>query len=104
MVFDKLKNALRRPRTAEDDVKPDGALTRSRETGGGARDDEDSASTTGTGTSEGFVGRVSGQDAGDDRESGAEARARQLDGLCPGGGRHRSRVAAAAARLTACQT
>jgi hypothetical protein len=42
---------------------------------GGSGDSEDQATTTGTGTSEEFVGRVSGQDAGDDRESGAEARA-----------------------------
>lgn len=78
-VLDKLKNALRRPDTAEDDVQADPDLARSRETGGGPGDGGDRATTTGTGPSEEFVGRVAGQDEGDDRESGAEARARQED-------------------------
>jgi hypothetical protein len=76
-MFDKLRDLVRRPATAEDDVEPDPNLVRTRETGGGSGDDADEASTTGTGTNEEFVGRVSGQDAGDDRESGAEARARR---------------------------
>lgn len=38
-------------------------------------DDGDGATTTGTGPSEEFVGRVAGDDGGEDRESGAEARA-----------------------------
>lgn len=79
-MLDKMKNALRRPDTAEDDVQPDPDLARSRETGGGAGDDEDRATTTGAGANEEFVGRVAGQDVGDDRESGAEARARQQQG------------------------
>jgi hypothetical protein len=74
-MLDKLREAVGRPATAEDDVESDPAVARTRETGGGSGDDEDQATTTGTGTSEEFVGRVSGQDAGDDRESGAEARA-----------------------------
>lgn len=64
-----------RPATAEDDVEPDSAVARTRETGGGPGDDGDEATTTGTGKNEEFVGRVAGQDEGDDRESGAEARA-----------------------------
>jgi hypothetical protein len=65
-----------RPTTAEDDVEPDNAVARTRETGGGPGDDADKATTTGTGKNEEFVGRVAGQDEGDDRESGAEVRAR----------------------------
>jgi hypothetical protein len=75
-MFDKLRGLFGRPETAEDDVEPDPAVARTRETGGGPGDESDQASTTGTGTNEEFVGRVSGQDEGDDRESGAEARAR----------------------------
>lgn len=52
-------------------------MARTRETGGDPSDAADQAVTTGTGASGEFVGRVSGQDAGDDRESGAEARARE---------------------------
>jgi hypothetical protein len=76
-MFDKLREKLGHPATAEDDVEPDPATARTRETGGGPGDGEDQATTTGTGENEDFVGRVSGQDAGDDRESGAEARARE---------------------------
>lgn len=75
-MFDKLRTLFGRPATAEGDVEPDTAVARTRETGGGPGDDGDQASTTGTGKNEEFVGRVSGQDEGDDRESGAEARAR----------------------------
>lgn len=78
-MFDRLRNLFGRPRTAEDDVAPDGALARTRETGGVGGQDEDRGVTTGTGENEEFVGRVAGQDAGDDRESGAEARARAQD-------------------------
>lgn len=60
----------------EDDVDEDSALANSRETGGDPNaDGKDAESTTGTGESEGFVGRVSGQDAGYAGETGAEARA-----------------------------
>jgi len=44
------------------------------DTGGSDRDDTDSASTTGTGRTAGFVGRVSGQDEGYAGETGAEVR------------------------------
>ena len=74
-MFEKVREVLGHPATAEDDIEPDATVARTRETGGGPGDAEDQATTTGTGTSEEFVGRVSGQDAGDDRESGAEARA-----------------------------
>jgi len=74
-MFKKLRALFDRPATAEDDVEPDTAMARTRETGGGPGDDADKATTTGTGKSEEFVGRVAGQDEGDDRESGAEARA-----------------------------
>ncbi len=76
-MFDRLRDLVRRPRTAEDDVRPDPHLARTRETGGGTRDDGDSASTTGTGTGQEFVGRVSGQDEGFAGETGAEARAQR---------------------------
>ena len=74
-MFEKVRDALGRPATAEDDVEPDPGVARTRETGGGSGDTGDQATTTGTGTSEEFVGRVSGQDEGDVGESGAEARA-----------------------------
>ncbi|MBA3525247.1 MAG: hypothetical protein H0T85_12025 [Geodermatophilaceae bacterium] len=59
----------------EDDVATDDALANSRDAGGADTDDGDSASTTGTGASEEFVGRVAGQDEGYAGETGAEARA-----------------------------
>ena len=74
-MFEKLRALFDRPTTAEDDVAPDTTVARTRETGGGQGDDADEATTTGTGENEEFVGRVAGQDEGDDRESGAEARA-----------------------------
>jgi hypothetical protein len=73
-MFDELKDKLGMKPTAED-VESDPGVARTRETGGSDRDDADTASTTGTGTSEEFVGRVSGQDEGAVGESGAEARA-----------------------------
>ena len=62
------------PRPSEEDVDPDDAQALSRATGGGPSDDPDSASTTGTGESGTFVGRVSGQDVGYAEETGAERR------------------------------
>lgn len=59
----------------EDDVDSDDALANSRDAGGADKDDGDSASTTGTGASEEYVGRVAGQDEGYAGETGAEARA-----------------------------
>jgi hypothetical protein len=75
-MLERLRALFGRTRTAEPDVEPDTGVARSRETGGRATDHEDSASTTGVGGSGGFVGRVAGQDAGFDEETGAEVRAR----------------------------
>jgi hypothetical protein len=74
-MLEKFREKFSHPRTAEDDVEADEAVARTRETGGAPTDDADQAGTTGTGASEEFVGRVAGQDEGDDGESGAEARA-----------------------------
>ena len=63
------------PRPGEDDVAQDGAQALSRATGGGESDEPDASSTTGTGESETFVGRVAGQDVGYAGETGAERRA-----------------------------
>ena len=68
------------PRPGEDDVDRDDAQALSRATGGGDSDATDADSTTGTGDSETFVGRVSGQDVGYAEETGAERRAAQQDG------------------------
>lgn len=59
---------------SEDDVDTDDKLANSRATGGGPDTEGDAESTTGTGDSEEFVGRVSGQDEGYAGETGAEAR------------------------------
>lgn len=59
----------------EDDVDTDSRLANSRPTGGDSGDEGDSATTTGTGTNEEFVGRTAGQDEGYAGETGAEARA-----------------------------
>ncbi|MBA2414774.1 MAG: hypothetical protein H0V64_02535 [Geodermatophilaceae bacterium] len=60
----------------ESDVDDDAALANSRETGGDPdAEGDDAGGTTGTGENEEFVGRVSGQDAGYEGETGAEARA-----------------------------
>jgi hypothetical protein len=74
-MLDGLRRKLGLLPTAEEDVRADTATARTRETGGADRDDADSATTTGTGTSEEFVGRVAGQDEGAAGWSGAEARA-----------------------------
>ena len=63
------------PRPQEEDVDPDDAEALSRATGGGPSDEPDAASTTGTGDSGEFVGRVAGQDVGYAEETGAERRA-----------------------------
>jgi len=59
----------------EDDVDTDRQLANSRPTGGDPGQAGDAGSTTGTGTSEEFVGRAQGQDIGYEEETGAEARA-----------------------------
>jgi len=58
----------------EDDVDTDDRLANSRATGGDPGDAGDAAATTGTGSSEEFVGRTAGQDEGYAGETGAEAR------------------------------
>lgn len=75
-MFDKLKDMLGlRPAPTEDDVAGDDHLAQRRDTGGLDGGTGDAGSTTGTAASEEFVGRVSGQDDGAERTSGAEARA-----------------------------
>jgi hypothetical protein len=64
------------PRPGEEDVDRDDAQALSRAVGGGESDAADAASTTGTGPSEEFVGRVAGQDVGYAEETGAERRAK----------------------------
>jgi hypothetical protein len=59
----------------EPDVAVDPQVAGSRATGGGAGDGADSATTTGTGRSETFVGRVAGEDLGYIGDTGAERRA-----------------------------
>lgn len=80
-MLEKIKGLFgRRPPTGgEDDVAADGSLARSRAIGGRDTDDGDSATTTGTGDSESFVGRVGGQDVGYSGTTGAEARAPESD-------------------------
>lgn len=61
---------------SESDVGSDEHVAGSRATGGAANPDApDNDSTTGTGATPGFVGRVAGADEGDVGESGAERRA-----------------------------
>ena len=68
-------------RLAEDDAPADLGTSRRRDTGG-APDPEaqDRNSSTGTTPNETFVGRASGDEAGDTGLSGAEARARHERG------------------------
>ncbi len=68
------------PRPGEDDVDQDDAQALSRATGGSESDAPDAESTTGTGESETFVGRVAGQDVGYAGETGAERRQAEQDG------------------------
>ena len=75
-MFDRLRDKLGlHPSGGESDVAGDDHLAESRATGGLDGEAGDAASTTGTGPSGEFVGRVSGQDDGAERISGAEARA-----------------------------
>lgn len=64
----------------EDDVDSDDNVANSRATGGGSDTGGDAETTTGTGESEEFVGRVSGQDEGYAGETGAEARSEAARG------------------------
>ena len=60
---------------SESDVPADSAVAESRETGGSpTADTPDAQSTTGTGESDEFVGRVAGADEGFEGETGAERR------------------------------
>lgn len=59
----------------ESDVGLDPHVANTRAVGGGSARDADSMSTTGTGASQLFVGRVSGEDVGAYETSGAETRA-----------------------------
>lgn len=69
------------PRPGEDDVDRDDQQALSRATGGepdpGA---PDQGSSTGTTPTEGYVGRVAGQDVGYAEETGAERRAAAAEG------------------------
>lgn len=68
------------PRPGEPDVDQDDAQALSRATGGSESDAPDAGSTTGTGESGTFVGRVAGQDVGYAGETGAERRAAAQEG------------------------
>jgi hypothetical protein len=68
------------PRPGEEDVDRDDAQALSRATGGGESDAPDAGSTTGTGESQEFVGRVAGQDVGYAGETGAERRQAEQSG------------------------
>jgi len=68
----------------EKDVADDSSVAQSRATGGDPDSDErDAVSTTGTGDSGQFVGRVGGQDVGYAGLTGAEARAMTDDDETP---------------------
>lgn len=73
-MLDRIKDKLGMRDTVED-VEADPNIARTRATGGADTDAGDSASTTGTGSSDEFVGEIAGQDAGFDEETGAEKRA-----------------------------
>ncbi len=75
-MFEELrqKMGLTRP-DREDDVAGDENLAQSRDEGGAGGATGDAGSTTGTGDSDEFVGRVAGQDVGYAGETGAERRA-----------------------------
>lgn len=60
---------------SEADVPADSAVVESRDRGGNAAaEDPDALSTTGTGDTDEFVGRVAGDDLGYSGETGAERR------------------------------
>ena len=68
----------RQPEGREPDVEDDPNVAASRDTGGVPDEDApDQASTTGTTPKGEYVGRIAGDDPGEDEESGAEARARR---------------------------
>ncbi|MFC7658858.1 hypothetical protein ACFQV8_24285 [Pseudonocardia benzenivorans] len=57
-MFDRIRALFGKPRTAEDDVRPDADVARTRAAGGRDTERGDSGSTTGVGRSEEFVGRA----------------------------------------------
>ena len=63
-----------RGRGPVEDVEPDPNLANTRATGGMPSQAGDAATTTGTGATGGYVGRIAGQDEGFAGETGAEAR------------------------------
>lgn len=67
----------REPRGPAEDVEQDPTLANSRVTGGRDTQEGDAATTTGTGETEEYVGRVAGQDEGFAGQTGAEARAEE---------------------------
>jgi hypothetical protein len=83
-MLDKIRALFVKPSAAGRDVQPEGEpdvaddrqVAGSRAACGRHRSDGDSATTTGAGSSEVFVGRVSGQDEGYAGTTGSEARAR----------------------------
>ncbi|ANY07672.1 hypothetical protein [Pseudonocardia sp. HH130630-07] len=72
----RLVDRLRGDGPAED-VEPDPNLANARTTGGADTEHGDSATTTGTGHTGEYVGRVAGQDEGYAGTTGAEARAEE---------------------------
>lgn len=71
----------------EKDVDTDDSVAQSRATGGDPESDErDAVSTTGSGDSGEYVGRVGGQDVGYAGLTGAEARAMDGDTKTPTSG------------------
>lgn len=76
--------------SGEADTPADPQSARTRATGGVPEPEaKDTHSTTGTTPSETFVGRASGDDAGEPEQSGAEARAEHGDDDPPAGRRGR---------------
>lgn len=75
-LIDRVKSALglHDAVPTEDDVPPDRGTAASRATGGADKVGGDAQATTGTGSADTFVGRVSGDDIGAVGETGAEAR------------------------------
>lgn len=70
----RLRDRLQGSGPAED-VEPDPNLANSRVTGGVGEEIGDAGSTTGTGPSGEYVGRIAGRDEGFAGETGAEVRA-----------------------------
>jgi len=79
-VWSGLKRRLFAHRVNERDAPADTGVAATRETGGAETDRTgDARSTTGTGPSDEFVGRVAGDDEGYTDTTGAEARSERGD-------------------------